>query len=114
MKAGDFLNRIKILREELGYSQQTLADKMKLAKSSIASYESEKRKPSLDVLKKFSEIFNCSIDYLLCKTDIKNMDTPYADDPDIAFYEGYKDLSEEDKDILLTLYRKLKENNKKN
>lgn len=66
------MNRIKILREEFGYTQQDLADKINGAKSTIAMYENETRKPSLDVLVKFSEIFNCSIDYILCKTDVRN------------------------------------------
>lgn len=66
------MNRIKILREEFGYTQQDLADKIDGAKSTIAMYENETRKPSLEVLVKLSEIFNCSIDYILCKTDIRN------------------------------------------
>ena len=35
-------------------------------------YEKEDRKPSLEVLVKLSEIFNCTIDYLLCKSNIRN------------------------------------------
>lgn len=66
------MNRIKSLREDFGYTQQELADKLNGAKSTIAMYENETRKPSLEILVKLSEIFNCSIDYLLCKTDIRN------------------------------------------
>ena len=53
-------------------TQQELANKLNSAKSSIAMYESEDRKPSMDVLIRLSEIFNCTIDYLLGKSDIKN------------------------------------------
>ena len=66
------MTRIKILREEFGYTQQELADKLDGAKSTIAMYENETRKPSLEVLIKLSEIFNCSIDYILCKSDVRN------------------------------------------
>ena len=66
------MNRIKLLREEFGMTQQDLADKLEGAKSTIAMYEKEDRKPSLEVLVKLSEIFNCSIDYILCKSDIRN------------------------------------------
>lgn len=66
------MNRIKQLREEFNFSQNDLAQKLGGAPSSIAMYEKEERKPSLEVLIKLSEIFNCSIDYLLCKTDIRN------------------------------------------
>lgn len=66
------MNRIKILREEFGYTQQELADKLDGAKSTVAMYENETRKPSMEVLIKLSEIFNCSIDYLLGKTDVRD------------------------------------------
>lgn len=68
------MNRIKKLREEFHMTQQELADKLNGAKSTIAMYESETRKPSMEVLIKLSEIFNCSIDYLLGKSEIKNPD----------------------------------------
>lgn len=66
------MNRIKKLREEFGYTQQDLADKLEGAKSTVAMYENETRKPSLEILVKLSDIFNCSIDYLLGKSDIRN------------------------------------------
>lgn len=65
------MNRIKRLREELNMTQQELADKLEGAKSTVAMYEKGDRKPSLEVLVKLSEIFNCSIDYLLGKTDVR-------------------------------------------
>ena len=66
------MNRIKYLRQELNMTQQELADKLDGAKSTIAMYENGNRKPSMEILIKLSEIFNCSIDYLLCKSDIRN------------------------------------------
>ena len=65
------MNRIKKFREELNLTQQDLADKLNCSKSVIGLYESETRKPSLEVLIKLSNIFNCSIDYLLGKTDVR-------------------------------------------
>lgn len=74
------MNRIKNLREELNMTQQELADKLEGAKSTVAMYEKGNRKPSLEVLIKLSNIFNCSIDYLLGKTDVRkpveNINTP--------------------------------------
>lgn len=66
------MNRIKQLREENSWTQLELSKKMNCAISSIAMYENESRKPSMEVLIKLSEIFNCSIDYLLCKSEIRN------------------------------------------
>lgn len=66
------MNRIKMLREEKKLTQQELADKLDGAKSTVAMYENDSRKPSLEVLLKLSEIFDCSIDYILYKTDIRS------------------------------------------
>lgn len=68
------MNRIKLLREENNITQEELAKKLNLSSKGIVSmYEKEDRKPSLEVLIKLSEIFNCSIDYILCKTNQRNL-----------------------------------------
>jgi transcriptional regulator with XRE-family HTH domain len=63
------MNRIKFLREEFHMSQKELAKKLSLSEGSISLYEKEERKPSLEVLIKLSEIFNCSTDYILGLSD---------------------------------------------
>lgn len=37
----------------------------------ISAYEKGKREPDIETLKQFAEFFNCSIDYLLGKSDIR-------------------------------------------
>ena len=64
--------RIKFLRKEKGYTQEQLAEILGLnAKSSIANYESGANSPSDDIKIKMCEIFNCTIDYLLGLTNIR-------------------------------------------
>lgn len=94
------MNRIKLLREEFNMTQQELADKLQGAKSTIAMYEKGDRKPSLEVLVKLSEIFNCSIDYILCKTNIRNPEKIDIDDADVAFASGVKALNDTNKMII--------------
>lgn len=95
------MNRIKILREEFNYTQQDLANKLECSKSVIGLYESETRKPSMEVLIKLSEIFDCSIDYILGKSDIRNPGKQInIDDADIAFASGIKGLNETNKMII--------------
>ena len=48
-----FMNRIKELRKEFGLTQQELANKLNCSKSIIGLYESELRKPSMEILLKF-------------------------------------------------------------
>ena len=76
------MNRIKELRHEQGWSQFKLAEKMDCSVTSIAMYEIERRTPSLSVLLQLCELFNCSIDYILCRTNIRNnikIDMTYED-----------------------------------
>lgn len=94
------MNRIKKLREESGLTQQELANKLDGAKSTVAMYENETRKPSLEILIKLSEIFNCSIDYILCKTDIRNPQKIDLNDMQIAFASGIKGLNKENQETL--------------
>lgn len=98
------MNRIKLLREEFNMTQQELADKLDGAKSTVAMYEKGDRKPSLEVLVKLSEIFNCSIDYILCKTDLRNAVINVASIPILGTVKaGYDWLAEENVVDYITL-----------
>ena len=94
------MNRIKQLREENNWTQLELSKKMNCAMSSIAMYESETRKPSMEVLLKLSEIFDCSIDYILGKSDIRNPLSIDEDKINLAFSSGYNGLNETNKNII--------------
>lgn len=94
------MNRIKKLREENGITQEDLAKKLEMSKGIISLYEKDERKPSLEVLLKLSEIFDCSIDYILCQTDIRNSKEIKIDDIDMAFATGVKGLNDENKETL--------------
>lgn len=56
---------IKKLREKSGLSQQELSKKVGLPRPALAQVENGKRKICSEELKKFSEIFEVSADYLL-------------------------------------------------
>ena len=110
------MNRIKQLREENNWTQSELSKKMNCAMSSIAMYEKEERKPSLEVLVKLSEIFNCSIDYLLGKTDIRNSEQ--HEDPlglaKIGFsMKDYNPPTETQKEQIKSLIEVIMKDNKK-
>lgn len=69
------MNRIKNLREQNNITQEELAKKLNLSSKGIVSmYEKEDRKPSLEILVALSEIFDCSIDYILCKSNVRHLD----------------------------------------
>ncbi|WP_238473354.1 helix-turn-helix domain-containing protein [Desulforamulus profundi] len=54
---GIFRQRMKELRESRGLTQQALGDALNIGKSAIALYETEKRQPDPDTLKKLAVFF---------------------------------------------------------
>jgi len=65
--------RIESERTRLQLNQIELAKKLNLSSSaSISQYESGDRIPSDDIKLKMCELFNCSLDYLMGKSDIRN------------------------------------------
>ena len=63
---------MKSLRENKELTQEQLAKLVNLSQQTIGHYEVDRAKPDLETLQKFAEIFNCSVDYLLGRTDVPN------------------------------------------
>ena len=60
--------RIRAERTKMGLSQENLADTLSIKRQMLNYYETDTRKPDIDMLIKISEELNVSIDYLLGKT----------------------------------------------
>lgn len=56
--------RLKKLREESGYTQESLAKKLNTSRSRIGMYEQGKRQPDFEMQETIADLFNVSIDYL--------------------------------------------------
>lgn len=65
-------DRIKLLRNEQGITQEQLGDCLNLSRSSVKGYENDGVEPSLSVLVKICDVFNISLDYLLGRTEEKH------------------------------------------
>jgi len=63
------MKNLKILREHKNITMEELANHLGLTRSAISLYESGKRQPDFDTLKKLAKYFNVSIDYLLGYSD---------------------------------------------
>lgn len=59
--------KLKELREAKGYTQEEIAEKIGVARTTYIRYEQGVRECSYETLIKLSYIFNVSIDYLLGK-----------------------------------------------
>ena len=69
-----FGTRLKELRQEKGLTQEKLGKILMVNKSSISRYEKNEQIPEINTLHRISEIFNVSLDYLLGKSDFRDMD----------------------------------------
>lgn len=69
----DFSERLRLLRQNFGLSQQKLADKIgTVSKSSINMYERGAREPNMETMEAFADFFNVDIAYLYGRTDVPN------------------------------------------
>jgi putative transcriptional regulator len=55
-------NRVKELRDERGWTQQELADKVGVSRQSINSIERDRYVPSLVLALTFARVFDCPIE----------------------------------------------------
>lgn len=107
--------RIKQLRLEVDLTQEQLANKLTSVKgkSSIANYENGSNLPSDEVKLQMCNIFNCSLDYLMCKTDVRNPGQQIDDILNEAMIgmsqEEYEALSEAKKEKIRTFAKYIRD-----
>jgi Predicted transcriptional regulators len=68
-KYSEFGNRLKSLRESKNIKQGKFAERVGIARQSIGNYESGKQYPTIEILIKMADCLDCSLDYLLGRTD---------------------------------------------
>jgi len=61
----DFVEKLKSLRKESGYTQQEIADKLYVSRSLYAKYESGLATPSKDILQKMALLFDTGVNELI-------------------------------------------------
>ena len=62
-------NNLKSLRKEKGYTQIAVQMKTGIEQALLSKFENEERVPPTETLIKLAEFYNVSIDYILCRTD---------------------------------------------
>lgn len=65
-----FKIRLKELRKEMKINQEELADIIGKSRSSVANYETGDVVPDLDTLIVIADYFDCTLDYLVGRSDI--------------------------------------------
>lgn len=64
------MKHIRKCREELGFTQQELAEKVGLSQETISQYEIGTRTPNVNIAKKIAEALNVSLDNIFFGQDI--------------------------------------------
>ena len=62
LEMGKISDNLKYLRKKKGLTQQQFADVMEIKRSLIGAYEEDRAEPKYDLLKKFADFFELSID----------------------------------------------------
>jgi transcriptional regulator with XRE-family HTH domain len=100
--------RIKRERENKGLSQIELAKLLKISNTTLSQYETGQRIPGDEIKIKLADIFECTLDYLLGRTDIRTpIETIAAhrsDDPMSELPEEARRSLEEFKEYILEKY----------
>lgn len=65
IKCGD---RIAYLREQRGYTQEELANRLGISRSALSHYEKNRREPDLQTLNAIADFFQVTVDYLFGRT----------------------------------------------
>lgn len=79
-----FPTRLKTLRQSMNLPQEQLAHLLGVDRSTISSYESSMRQPSLGTLSRIADVFGVSTDYLLGRTNDRSFDVFALDGEDTA------------------------------
>ena len=88
----DFGKRLRDLRKKQNLSQEELAKRLNISRSSIGMFEQGRRKPDYEMQEVFADFFNVNMDYLFGRND----------EPDISLVsEMMKTMTQEQKRHLI-------------
>lgn len=104
-----FLNRLKQLRLERGLLQSDIAKVIKKSERIVGFYETGERDMNTETLSTLADFFNVSIDYLLGKNDIRNIEDEFK----TIYSKEIEGLTEEEIKEALEFYKMIKNRRKK-
>lgn len=90
-------DKIKTARKAQKITQQAMADRLGVHRSTIANYEIERRRPSLSELKEIAHILHVDVNYLLEGEEV-SPETELMTRANDVFFD--LDISESDKDAI--------------
>lgn len=74
------IKRLRELREEMNLTQNDICKVLGITRSNVSKYESGALDPSTDVLNSYANYFDCTIDYILGRTNDRKHKMQLADE----------------------------------
>lgn len=91
------MNRIKELRTERKMKQAELAQLLSCTPTAISNYETGFRSPDIETIHKLCEIFGCTADYLLGRSEVRSFELS-AEEAELL--RTYRALSPEGREFI--------------
>ncbi len=96
-----FGRRLRALRQQEGLTQQEMADRLQIHRTTYTKYETEDVAPSQDGLLRLATLFHVSVDYLLGRVEDSGSSTHSLKDDEPSLNPNEQEI------MLLLAYRKL-------
>lgn len=96
------MNRIRDLRTAAGWTQAQLGKKIGAAKSTISGYESEERQLTPALIHTLCDLFGCTADYLLGRSQTLQ---PAITDQQLRLLQAYEAAEARDREYIDHLLR---------
>ncbi len=94
----EFKDRIRDLRSKSGLSGEEFGKLFGVSRNTVSVWERGRNHPNNDVLLRIADYFNVSLDYLMGRTDVKNIAIESDQIP-----QGYNQLTRQQKNAIETL-----------
>lgn len=91
------MNRIKQLRLSRNWQQADLAEAMHVSQNSVSRYERETRSLNPEIILQLCDIFGCTADYLLCRSDTPS---PKISEDEAALLRAYRAADDHTKAVV--------------
>lgn len=103
------LNKIKELRQQKSMTQSQLGSYLNVGNTAVSMYETEQRQLDPATISSLCTLFECTADYLLCRSEVKEAS---LSEEDAAILKAYHAAREKDRMLVDTILSEYKENDK--
>ncbi len=103
-------SRLRKLRLQQGYTQKHVADVLNISEGSYSNYETDKRQPNYDMLRRIMDLYNVSAEYIFGQVEYPFVPSPFEEEEeDMIMYRLIPEPSHSFiRDIIIHEYKRNK------